>query len=90
MGFQPQISAEQLPGQKSHSGPNCLTGRARGVQVPTGMRGLFKWEQREGTFPFQRFQEMVLTHSRKPAALVPSPCLLSGVVAQADTSRDDH
>lgn len=76
MGFQPQISTEHLPVQKSHSGPNCLTGRARGVQTATGMGWwgrLFKWDRREETFPFPGFQKMTVIHSRKPAARVPSP-----------------
>ena len=76
MGFQPQISTEHLPVQKSHSGPNCRTGRARGVQTPTAMGlwgRLFKWEPREKTFPVLGFQKRMVIHSRKPAARVPSP-----------------
>ena len=60
----------------SHSGPNCRTGRARGVQTPTGMGlwgRLFKWEPREKTFPVLGFQKRMVIHSRKPAARVPSP-----------------
>lgn len=64
MGFQLQISAEHLHGQKSCSGHNWLSGRARGVKTPMGMRGIFRQEQREGTFPFLRLQEMALTHRK--------------------------
>ena len=76
MGFQPQISTEHLPVQKSRSGPNCLTGRDRGVQTATGLGWWgrpFKWVRRGETFPFPGFHKMTVIHSRKPTARVPSP-----------------
>lgn len=88
MGFQPQISTEHLPVQKSHSGPNCLTGREE-RSPDTDWNGVVGEALQVGAkgenVSSPGISEKDGDPQQEASCQGPKPCLLSEVVTQADS-----